>query len=64
MFDYRPAETLRLVTAPIVAIAATSSPPGPDLPPMDVTVLDATGHNLMRYRPDDVTAAIQGPLAG
>ena len=60
MFDYRPAETLRRVRAPIVALAATSPAPGADLPAMDVTILEATGHNLMRYRPDDVTAAILG----
>jgi pimeloyl-ACP methyl ester carboxylesterase len=64
MFDYRPAETLPLVRAPIVALAATSPPPGPELPPIDVTVLEATGHNLMRYRPDEVTGAILGAAAG
>ncbi len=60
MLGYRPAATLAEVRAPIVALAATSPVPGPDLPPMDVTVLEATGHNLMRYRPDEVTAAILG----
>lgn len=64
MFEYRPAETLPDVRAPIVALAATSPPPGRALPPMDVTVLEATGHNLMRYRPDEVTAAILGAPAG
>jgi pimeloyl-ACP methyl ester carboxylesterase len=58
MFDYRPAETLARVTAPIVGIQATSPPPGPDLPPIELVRLEAIGHNLMRYRPDDVTAAI------
>jgi pimeloyl-ACP methyl ester carboxylesterase len=60
MFSYRPAETLAAVSAPIVALAATSPLPGPDLPPMDVIALPAIGHNLMRYRPADVTAAILG----
>jgi pimeloyl-ACP methyl ester carboxylesterase len=60
MFDYRPAATLARVAAPIAALAATSPVPGPGLPRIDVTVLEATGHNLMRYRPDEVTAAILG----
>jgi pimeloyl-ACP methyl ester carboxylesterase len=60
MFGYRPAATLALVSAPIVALAATSMPPGPGLPPIEVTRLEATGHNLMRYRPDEVTGAILG----
>jgi pimeloyl-ACP methyl ester carboxylesterase len=60
MFGYRPAEVLRGVRAPIVALAATSAQPGPGLPPIETTVLAATGHNLMRYRPDEVTAAILG----
>lgn len=64
MFAYRPGEALRAVRAPIVALAATSLAPGPGLPPMDVIAIDATGHNLMRYRPDDVTAAILGRSAG
>jgi hypothetical protein len=60
MFAYRPAETLAAVQAPIVALAATSPSPGPELPAMDVIALPAIGHNLMRYRPADVTAAILG----
>ena len=60
MFAYRPAATLRQVQAPIVALAATSPPPGPDMAAIDVRILEATGHNLMRYRPDEVTAAILG----
>ena len=60
MFDYRPAEVLARVEAPIVGLAATSQLPGPGLPPMDIVRLDAVGHNLMRYRPDEVTAAILG----
>jgi pimeloyl-ACP methyl ester carboxylesterase len=60
MFGYRPAEILPRVRAPIIALAATSPPPGPDLPTIELIVLEATGHNLMRYRPDEVTAAILG----
>jgi len=60
MFRHRPAEVLRRVHAPIVALAATTPPPGLDLPPIDVVRLPAVGHNLMRYRPDDVAAAILG----
>jgi pimeloyl-ACP methyl ester carboxylesterase len=60
MFEYRPADVLAAVRAPIVALAATSPPPDPGLPGMDLLVLPAVGHNLMRYRPDDVTNAILG----
>jgi hypothetical protein len=60
MFEYRPADVLAAVRAPIVALAATSPPPDPGLPRMDLLVLPAVGHNLMRYRPDDVTEAILG----
>jgi pimeloyl-ACP methyl ester carboxylesterase len=60
MFEYRPAEVLARVVAPIAGLAATSPPPGPGLPRIDVIRLDAVGHNLMRYRPDEVTAAILG----
>jgi pimeloyl-ACP methyl ester carboxylesterase len=60
MFRHRPAEILPRVTAPIVALAATTPPPGADLPPIAVIRLEAVGHNLMRYRPDEVAAAILG----
>jgi pimeloyl-ACP methyl ester carboxylesterase len=60
MFEYRPSEVLGRVEAPIVGLAATSPLPGPGLPPIDIVRLDAVGHNLMRYRPDEVTAAILG----
>jgi pimeloyl-ACP methyl ester carboxylesterase len=60
MFEYRPAEVLGRVEAPIVALAATSQPPGPAIPTIEVVRLSAVGHNLMRYRPDEVTAAILG----
>jgi hypothetical protein len=67
MFAYDPTETLARITAPIVAVRRST--PGDDdgtgvaadLPP-GVRVLDvaAPGHNLLRYRPDEVTAAILG----
>jgi pimeloyl-ACP methyl ester carboxylesterase len=60
MFDYRPAEVLARVTAPIVALAATSPPPDRGPVRIDLIRLSAVGHNLMRYRPDEVTAAILG----
>jgi pimeloyl-ACP methyl ester carboxylesterase len=60
MFDYRPADVLARVEAPIVGLAATSPPPGPDLPRIEMVRLEAVGHNLMRYRPDEVTTAILG----
>jgi pimeloyl-ACP methyl ester carboxylesterase len=60
MFEYRPAIVLAAVRAPIVAFAATPPPPNPGLPRIDLIVIPAVGHNLMRYRPDDVTDAILG----
>ncbi|HEX2756157.1 MAG TPA: hypothetical protein VHM48_11870, partial [Candidatus Limnocylindrales bacterium] len=72
MFAYRPAEVLAGVSAPIVAVrritrgdestivsvdaARTLHPPGG----LTVLHLMAPGHNLPRYRPDEVTAAILG----
>jgi pimeloyl-ACP methyl ester carboxylesterase len=64
MFEYRPGAVLAAVRAPIVALAATSPPPAPGLPPMDLAVLPAAGHNLMRYRPEDVARAILGGAPG
>lgn len=62
MFDYRPDEVLARVQAPIVGLCATSEPPPPGRwPHMEVIELSAVGHNLMRYRPDEVSAAILGP---
>jgi pimeloyl-ACP methyl ester carboxylesterase len=60
MFEYRPADVLARVEAPIIGLTATSPPPGPDLPRIEMVRLEAVGHNLMRYRPDEVTAAILG----
>jgi hypothetical protein len=67
MFGYQPERVLPGVSAPIVAIrrvtagdesaaAAGSAPP----PGVAVVEVPAPGHNLLRYRPDEVTAAILG----
>jgi pimeloyl-ACP methyl ester carboxylesterase len=67
MFDYRPDDVLPAVTAPIVAIRRRT--PGDDEPTgigasvpagIDVVDVSAPGHNLLRYRPDEVTATIVG----
>jgi hypothetical protein len=67
MFDYDPADVLPRVTAPIVGVGRTT--PGDeeatgvaDDVPAGVRVVEiaAPGHNLLRYRPDEVTAAILG----
>ncbi|MBA2720532.1 MAG: alpha/beta fold hydrolase [Chloroflexi bacterium] len=71
MFEYQPAVSLAAVSASIVVVrritpgdetAATAGAPLPVGPDADVTVVDVTapGHNLLRYRPDEVTAAILG----
>ena len=65
MFGYRPERVLGGVSAPILAVRRVTR--GDDAavtgatPPGVATVeLDAPGHNLLRYRPDEVTAAILG----
>ena len=67
MFGYRPADVLPVVTAEVVAVRRST--PGDDdatgigtTVPATVRVVDvaAPGHNLLRYRPDEVTAAILG----
>ncbi len=73
MFDYRPTLVLPSVAAPIVALAAADDADGTSSrarlavqrslaaagrPPMRVTELPSAGHNLLRYRPAEVTAAI------
>jgi len=72
MFGYRPEVVLALVRAPIVAVrritpgddaAVASGSGGPSsLALAGLAVVDvlAPGHNLLRYRPDEVTAAILG----
>ncbi|HUQ77389.1 MAG TPA: alpha/beta hydrolase [Patescibacteria group bacterium] len=65
MFSYRPDGLLAAVTAPIVAVRRVT--PGEEgesgrggLPGIDTVDLAAPGHNLLRYRPDEVTTAILG----
>ena len=72
MFGYRPGDVLAGVRAPVVAIRRitpgeeTAAEPGDASPSPSpsggLTVIDvpAPGHNLLRYRPDEVTAAILG----
>jgi len=72
MFGYRPESVLARVLAPIVAVrritpgddaAVIPGSDGPSLPGLaGLAVVDvpAPGHNLLRYRPDEVTAAILG----
>lgn len=70
MFTYRPEAVLATVTAPIVAIrritpgdqAAATPGEATPLGRLGLTIVDiaAPGHNLLRYRPDEVTAAILG----
>jgi pimeloyl-ACP methyl ester carboxylesterase len=67
MFGYRPADVLPRVTAEVVAVRRStpgdddSTGIGDDLPAgVRVVDLSAPGHNLLRYRPDEVTAAILG----
>lgn len=67
MFRYRPEEVLADVTAPVIAVrrvtpgdegaSAAGTPPPPGVELVEVR---APGHNLLRYRPDEVTAAILG----
>jgi pimeloyl-ACP methyl ester carboxylesterase len=73
MFDYRPAEALMQVTAPIILLTAAENEErtrgrslaavqaaleAADRPPMRVAAFPGDGHNLMRYRPVEVSAAI------
>jgi pimeloyl-ACP methyl ester carboxylesterase len=67
MFAYRPEAVLPGVVAEVVAVRrptlADEEASGiPDDVPAGVRVVEvsAPGHNLLRYRPDDVTAAILG----
>ena len=72
MFEYRPDDILPRVGAPTVAVRRitpgdeTASVSGAVVPVssgpawLDVVDLPAPGHNLLRYRPDEVTAAILG----
>jgi pimeloyl-ACP methyl ester carboxylesterase len=61
MFDYDPTAVLPRVRAPIVAVrqagVTSSGPTGVETTTIE---LAAPGHNLLRYRPAEVTAAILG----
>ena len=68
MFAYRPEATLAAIVAPIVAVRRRHAA-GEDRAtgigvhvPAGIAVIDvdAPGHNLLRYRPDEVAAAILG----
>jgi pimeloyl-ACP methyl ester carboxylesterase len=74
MFDYAPASTLAAIAAPVIALIAEDGEPSSrraaleaasgarvdaDRSPIRVVPIGHTGHNLMRYRPDDVCQAIQ-----
>jgi pimeloyl-ACP methyl ester carboxylesterase len=73
MFAYEPAPALAAIDVPITAIVAsddevgsrtaalgraTAARVGASRDPIRSVVIGHTGHNLMRYRPDDVAAAI------
>jgi hypothetical protein len=73
MFTYDPLATLVAVTAPVLALmtsddetrsraraldAATAARAGAGLGPIGVAGFGHDGHNLMRYRPREVAAAI------
>jgi pimeloyl-ACP methyl ester carboxylesterase len=78
MFEYRPVDVLLEVRAPIAVLAAAEDEAGsrgPALerlraslevagrPPPTVVRFPFHGHNLLRYRPSDVAAAILGVAA-
>jgi len=72
MFAYRPEVVLARVRAPIVAVRRITpgdeaaavpgslAPWSVDMAAVTVVDVPAPGHNLLRYRPDEVTAAILG----
>lgn len=67
MFRYDPTLVLRRVRAPVVAVRRLTpgdegaTPAGTAVPPgVELVEVRAPGHNLLRYRPDEVTAAILG----
>ena len=79
MFDYRPVDTLSRIRAPIVALMAAEDEAGgrgAELevvraavraaggPSIRVARFPSDGHNLPRYRPAEVTAAILGVATG
>jgi pimeloyl-ACP methyl ester carboxylesterase len=79
MFDYRPDETLTAVTAPITALVAADDEDGTRTSslaavqrtlaaagrrPIRAATFPNDGHNLLRHRPAEVTAAILAAAAG
>lgn len=79
MFDYRPVDTLSRIRAPIVALMAAEDEAGGRAaeleavraavrsaggPGIRVARFPSDGHNLPRYRPAEVTAAILGVASG
>jgi pimeloyl-ACP methyl ester carboxylesterase len=66
MFGYRPDVVLAQVEAPIVAVRRVTDGDGSSAPPTwlppaaRLVEIEAPGHNLIRYRPDEVTRAILG----
>jgi pimeloyl-ACP methyl ester carboxylesterase len=73
MFDYDPAAAIEAVAAPMFALRAASDDPtaraaalarrsservAAGRPPIETFAFEGDGHNLMRYRPAEVTAAI------
>ena len=63
MFGYDPEAVLPRVQAPIVALRQAGDVSGPSeqaRAEVELIEVSAPGHNLLRYRPADVTAAILG----
>jgi hypothetical protein len=62
MFGYDPEAILAQVRAPIVAIRPTGAPQPKPISDVRIAMAEvpAPGHNLLRYRPAEVTAAIVG----
>lgn len=79
MFRYDPGPLLAGVAAPVLALRASSEDPqaraaalrhgsarreSAGLPPVATFAFEGDGHNLMRYRPAEVSAAILALVAG
>lgn len=79
MFEYDPLAVLPLVDAPITALIAMDDDAGSrerrlalvsqgreaaDVPPIRTVAFGSIGHNLMRYRPGEVAAAVLSAAEG
>jgi hypothetical protein len=79
MFGYDPGSAIDAVRAPIIALRAASDDTGARAdalaqhvsvrvaagrPPIETFAFEGDGHNLMRYRPAEVTAAILSLVSG